>query len=137
MPYSIFKDITLIWKGKEYVIPSDRVMGAIACAEQYVTLHELHQNAAGGTIKLTTLAAAYAGVLQYAGVKNVDVESVYGAMFEKNSGRDVILKAIEGLILMMVPPSAMNKVEDDEGGKGNRQTRRTAMRLSRKHTKRL
>lgn len=105
----IFEVISLTWKGEEYKIEPNRVMGAIASIEEYVTLKELHESGGKGTLKLAALAQGYAAVLQYAGA-TVTADEVYASMFEKGSGRDMIVGAVNGLISMMVPPSSLRKL---------------------------
>jgi hypothetical protein len=132
----VFQDVHLEWKGKRYTIPSNKMMGAIARIEQHVTLKELYVAAADrGTLKLGTLAAAYGSVLRYAGAA-VDDEDVYSGMFQ-DGAQDAIIGALEGLMAMMIPPSATAAKPggDVKPGNPNRRARRAAASLSRKRTK--
>jgi hypothetical protein len=107
-------------------------MGAIACVEQHVTLHELYLGSATGAVKLSNLSAAYAAVLTYAEAKGATQEAVYASMFGQDTGRDIIFEAIRGLLVMMIPPQDLQKETTDP--KANRQIRRAASSLSRKRT---
>ena len=132
----VFEDITLGWNGKTYIIPSDRVMGAVNRIEEHVPLKELHdQMADRGTVKLGKLAAAYSSVLQYAGAK-VSVDEVYGGLFGEGA-TEAVMGAVEGLMSMLIPPTALTsgQAKVKSPGKPPRQARRVAASLSRKRSK--
>lgn len=114
----IFEDIKIEWDGDEYVVPSNRVMGAIARVEEFVTLKELSefsQKPEGA--KYAKLSQAYATLLRYAGAK-VEDEEVYEAMFPKNSAdedfRARLYAALGGLLKTMLPPRSLS-VTVEEG----------------------
>lgn len=125
---SLFEQITLRYDNgdgsglQEYVIPPEKVFGAIAVVEEHVTLKEL-TNAVSrmGQVSLTRLALAYSSVLRYAGAKNVTHEQVYSNMFSQDTGQNV-LAAVNGLLGLMIPPSAIEaaakKVEEETGKPG-------------------
>lgn len=104
---AVFEDIRLEWGGEEFVIPSDRVMGAIMRVEEHVTLAELHEDAAKRrTVRMGRLASAYGSLLRYAGARVSDDE-VYAGMFSGAEKSEATMTAMQGLMMMMVPPSAM------------------------------
>lgn len=112
----IFEDIKIEWDGDEYVVPSNRVMGAIARVEEFVTLKELSefsQKPEGA--KYAKLSQAYGTLLRYAGAK-VEDEEVYEAMFPKNSAdedfRARLYAALGGLLKTMLPPRSLSTVEE-------------------------
>lgn len=100
----VFKDIELEWQGKSYVIPANRVMGAIAVIEDVVTLKEIYEAGAKGRMKLSKISAAYGAVLRYAGADLKD-EDVYSGMFSGESSAAAASDAVMGLLSMMIPPT--------------------------------
>lgn len=106
---SIFKEVTLTWKGETFTIAPDHVLRAIAIVEERVTLHELMKFQQRGTAPLSTLSSAFASVLRYAGAKVTD-EEVYAAMFSGDQAISVG-QAISALLLMMVPPGVGESAE--------------------------
>ncbi len=132
-----FDAVTLAWAGSNYVIPSNRVMGAIARIEDVVTLEELGRYGERGTMPIAKLAMAYGAVLRYAGAK-VEDEDVFTGMFSDGQKQSDIVTAMMSLLSMMLPPRAMQSRDGDDPPKGNPPSRRTpgtATRLSRKPTK--
>ena len=99
---SIFEEVTLSWKGEDYKIPPDRIMGAIAKIEDVITLKELSDFAIKGDAPMAKMAIAYATVLRYAGAK-VNEAEVYSAMFDVGHNTN-ILTCINALLTMMIPP---------------------------------
>lgn len=114
----IFAEVTLSWKGREHVIPPDRMMGAIAVVEEGITLIELHMAQMTGRIPLAKVSMAYARVLRYAGAVARDDE-VYNALFSKADNPDKVnsLRAMETLLLLMVPPDTYKNAEVTPKGK--------------------
>lgn len=108
-----FDDIRLNWQGTDYVIPANKVMGAIARIEDVITLTELIQMSRQGKVKFASIAAAYAGVLRYAGVQISD-EQVYLGLFQDNNAA-VVNAALAGLLQMMLPPDASSKKDAPQG----------------------
>lgn len=100
----MFEATTFNWKGRDFTIPPDRIMGAIASVEDVVTLGELATMQSGTSINLSKIAKAYATVLRYAGA-DATWEDVYGSLFGDGNGK--VMVALRTLMLMMVPPSVM------------------------------
>lgn len=132
---SIFDDIRLEWGGREYVIRSNRVMGAIARIEDVVTLDELRRYGEKQTAPLGKMAMAYGSVLRYAGAVVADDE-VYAGMFAGESGgADAMAASIYSLLEMMLPPGPMPAAGDEkELPPGNGKP--AAARSSKKRTRR-
>lgn len=132
---SIFENITLEWGGKQFVVPSNRVMGAIARVEEVVTLKELSEFAqAPGGAKFAKLAMAYGTLLRYAGAK-IEDEEIYRGLFRRNDDQDVsstLYASISGLLAMMVPPdvltSGVSEEETPSGGKSTPAAARSSQR---------
>lgn len=95
---AIFEDVTLGWKGTEYVVDSSKVMRLIAKVENEITLQELITSP-----KMTSLAFAYSAALNYAGA-SVNPDEVYEALFTKDSSVK-ISDAVGALLVVMMPPS--------------------------------
>lgn len=101
-----FRDINIEWKGKPYVIPANRVFGAIARAEEHILLDELAQGARTGRLPLTKAAKAWEAVLRYAGCRDVSAEDIYADMFSREDTEGK-MQAVLGLTIlqaMMIPP---------------------------------
>ena len=99
---SVFDDVTFIWQGEEFTVPSDKVMGLIATVEQHVKAHELSVEDYK-TVGEGRLSMAYSAALRYAGAK-VTAEEVYLACFDPASAR-MRVDILTGLMLMFVPPA--------------------------------
>lgn len=118
-----FEETKLLWQGKEYTIPSNRMMGAIARIEDVVTLSELRAFSTRGGAPVGKLAMAYGAMLRYAGADVTD-DDVYITLF---AGGDqvAIITAIKNVMLMMVPPAMRKDVEagrsvkEEGAAKGN------------------
>lgn len=129
---SIFKPVTLKWRGTDYVIEPTRVMRAIAIVEDYVTLHELAvMTEERHTIKTSRIAMAYAALLQYAGAKDATEETVYLGMFRGNeNSQQLVASSITGLLTMLIP----HTLEEGQSATGeqspNRAERRKRKRAS-------
>lgn len=114
---SVFEPIHMEWNGEKFTIPANRVLGAIARIEEHVTLNELRTDAGGrGTVRMVVLSRAYASVLRYAGAAVAD-EEVYESIFEKTGGARM-LEAIQGLMMLMIPPSKLRSPEAGKTTKG-------------------
>lgn len=97
---SVFQEVTFIFKGNEYKIPSNKIMMLISNIEDIVTLSDL---TTGKGPKLSKLAEAYCFCLNYAGGK-FQIEDVYESMFgTENAGN--VQGSITNLVMLMVPPS--------------------------------
>lgn len=99
----IFDPVTLTWKGADFEVAPDKIMGLIARIEEIVTLSEIHAAAQKGGMPLAKLAMAYGACLRYAGAK-VDDAEVYASFFAAGGG-EAIPAAVQALLMMMVPPS--------------------------------
>lgn len=102
----IFEEITLGWDGKQYKIPANRVMAAIGVVEKHVTLGELAKwQADPEKLRLTQLTAAYGAIIRFAGA-TVSDEQIYAGLFQQG-GQTQVVAAIQGMLMMMIPPSAL------------------------------
>lgn len=109
---SIFEPVVLEWEGKDYTVPSSKVMGLIGAVEQHVSLSRLL-----GTPGHREVAYGYWAALRYAGCK-VAVEEVYSALFGNSGTRYIEIG--QQLAVMMIPPehlqsSTGSNEEADEG----------------------
>ena len=116
---SVFDDVKIKWDGKEYTIPSNRVMPLIERIEDHVSFGDL----AGKKPKIGKIASAWAEVLRYAGA-SVSDEQVYADMF-KSATSGQIHTAISGLLMIMVPPEALQKKTDSGPVKESASTSQT------------
>lgn len=133
-----FDDVTLTWGGVNYMIPSNRMMLAIARIEDHVSLEDLDVSASQRP-KRAKVAMAFASVLRFAGA-NVTDEQVYAGMFDKATAASSIA-ALQTLAMMMIPKSALEEATKRIAAgelvpkKGNRRARRAQASSSRKRTK--
>ena len=109
---SRFQPIDLVWNGKTYTIPANRMLGAIARIEEHLTLSELADQQGGGKsvrvrVPLVKLSMAFAAVLEYAGAKGVDAEEVYCSIFEGGDTAGVAQTSVMALLQMMAPPESI------------------------------
>lgn len=102
---AIFQPVKLGWNGKDYTIPADRVLGAIAVIEEHISFLELIA-ATRGHAPLVAISRAFAGVLRYAGGEISDDE-VYAGMFRESAQKQAV-DAVNTLLVMMVPPDELN-----------------------------
>lgn len=103
-PASVFAEVKLEWEGELYVVPPDRIFGAIFTIEKHVTLTELHAMVTNKAFRLTQISAAYAALLTYAGASKITAEQVYAGMF--GAGETVqqhIMAACMSLLMLMIP----------------------------------
>lgn len=107
---SLFKPVTLTWRGQEYTVPADQVMMMIAKVEDILTLPEL-MNPKGRP--LAKISMAYGVALRHAGAKASD-EEIYGAMFTAGEQAAASASAVQGLLMMMVPPSAVESKHQEK-----------------------
>lgn len=107
---SSFDDIRLTWNGQTFVIPSDRVLGAIARVEDVITFHELLAYSGRSTAPVGKLAEAYGILLRYAGADVTD-DAVYVGMFGNltEGFGGTVRESIETLMLMMIPKDERQK----------------------------
>lgn len=100
----LFDDIKLEWAGKAYIIPANKVLGAIARIEEIVSIRELAACARESTLPVAKLSMAYGSVLRYAGAE-VDDEDVYAGIFSGGDHAHQVATAVGGLLAMMIPNS--------------------------------
>lgn len=103
---SVFKDVTLFYKGDEFTVKSDEILRLIAKVEGEISIQELTRSEGP---PLSKLALAYTVALQYAGAK-ANHDEVYHGLFSGESGSNVS-QALTGLLLMMLPPSTYQPAE--------------------------
>lgn len=130
---AIFQAVTLNWEGRDYIVPADRVMGAIGVVEDVVTFPELVQGLQVGKPSMLKLARAYGAILRYAGATASD-EDVYAGMFVPGELQRHITTAINTLMVLMTPPGAMRNAEPAEG---NAQAADPSKSLNRSSRRRL
>lgn len=113
----IFDDITFGWDGREYKIPSNRVLGAIARIEEIMTFQELVIYQARGTLPLVKLSQAYGSALRYAGAIVTDEQVYYGMFSGSDDKNSRMVTALTTLLMMMVPKD-MKQVGGGSATKG-------------------
>jgi len=111
MRESVFDDVKIKWDGKDHTVTSDRVMGLIERIEEHISFADL----SGTKPKIGKIAGAWAEALRYAGAR-VTTEEVYAGMF-KSATSGQINTAISGLLLIMIPPEALQKKTVNGKGK--------------------
>lgn len=94
---AIFEDVTLGWKGDEYVVESTNLLKLIAKVEREITIEQLCNDTG---IPRAALAMAYTVALTHAGAK-VSHDEVYLALFKDG---ETMVAAVSGLLSMMMPP---------------------------------
>lgn len=100
---SIFKDVTITWGGKDFVVPAERVMGLVCVVEDAVTIEDL---CGGNGVKRGKTAKAFAAALNYAGCA-VSEQDVYSVLFA--GGGVAVTAVINSLLMMMIPPEHLQK----------------------------
>ena len=145
-----FKEFRFTWAGTERVIPSDKVMSAIARVEEHVTLPELSQMAQGRGPKMMALSQALWELLNMTG-QPVPLDEVYAGLFTDNKTAQQVSALATVLIMLMVPESTKeqwkkdfearneqitSEVEATLRGNGNRRARRAAASSSKQRSKR-
>lgn len=112
---SIFSEVVLTWKGREYKIPPHRIMKGIACIEEHFTLADVMRWGKSGSAPLAKLSQGYAALLRYAGVPVLD-EEVYEQMFQAGEMVGIVSDAIGSMLNMMIPP---DRTKGEKEGVGN------------------
>jgi hypothetical protein len=129
---TLFEDQTLMWKGENYVIRSDRVLGAIAVIEEHITFTEM-LTASQGRPPLVKISRAFAALLRYAGCKVSD-EEMYRSIFDLEANiMERVETALLTFLLMMTPPAQLTSSQAKGAASGNR---RAASRPSKRSTRR-
>lgn len=111
---AVFDDIRLRWKGQDYVVRANRVMGALARIEDVITFGALYSHMQRGDVPLVKLSQAYGAVLRYAGAR-IEDEEIYAGMFDEAS-RDAVMAALQALMEMMLPPAARKTAATADAG---------------------
>lgn len=114
---AIFNEIRLSWDGREFVIPAERVMGAIAEVEEVATFPDLVIMTRGGRPNVSKVARAYAALLRYAGAALSD-EEVYAGMFRAGETHTQVLTALNALVMLMMPPTAIAEATSEGNLRG-------------------
>lgn len=104
----MFDKVKIEFKGEEFTVPANKVFGLIAEIEEHITIQDLHEKP-----KNTAIAKAYAAAIRYAGGE-ASVVDVYEQLFDSSSSLN-IRSAITNLVMMMVPPSALNSAKEEGG----------------------
>lgn len=99
--------IKIAWEGKEYVIPDDRVMLAIAKVEEIVTLPELGDMLETGKVQFSRVAMAYGAILRYAGAQITD-RDVHAGLFNRPGKPAETLATVSILLALLLPPDFVN-----------------------------
>lgn len=126
----VFDDIHLNWQGRDYVIPANKVMGAIARIEDVITLTEIYEASQQRSVKFSRVSSAYGAVLRYAGADVTD-EAIYAGMFAGQSAAAAVRDALTGLLSMMIPPSAKTIQKEAPRGNASKAGTRSSNRPSR------
>lgn len=101
----IFEEVRLSWGGKDYVIPPNDILRAIAKVEEVMTLGDLGNAQGQGRIPYAKLASAFGVLLRHAGATVTD-EDVYNDIF-KGGPKEMAkasLACIGTLMSLMIPP---------------------------------
>lgn len=116
---AIFEPIVLAWNGRDYTIPPDQVMRAIAKVEDVFTMAQLNGHMQRADIPLAKLACAYAAVLRHAGARVTD-EEVYDGMFSGGATalQTRALAAMSALLVMMIPPAHLRQKVEEKTAQG-------------------
>lgn len=124
---AIFQTIELFWDGEPYVIPPERVLGAVAEIEEIVTLPDL-LTMLGGKMTMAKLSRAYGVLLRYAGAKLTDDE-VYGGLVKRGETFEQMQTACMALLGVMIPPESLREAP----ASGNRPRAQAARSKSSRH----
>lgn len=126
---AIFQKIELGWGEDNFVIPPERVMGVIAEIEEIATFPEIVRMRPAPNF--SKLARCYAAALRYAGARVTD-EDVYAGMFRGDQTHVQVLGALDAIMNMMMPPSALAK-DAGAASEGNQGRAPKARSSSSKH----
>ena len=105
----MFKPITLSYKGAEYEVPANKVLGLIAEIEEHVNVVQLNSPE---TLKYSSLARAFAAAIWYAGGR-ADPDEVYELLFD-HGGASSVRNVVSSLIMLMVPPSVIESHKEED-----------------------
>ena len=102
---SIFHEVGLTWKGTEYTVPSDKVMGLIEVVEEVITIEELTST---DKIQRAKISKAYAVALRYAGAADATQQEVYTSFFDPTKFVEM-QTIVTSLLMMMIPPEHLQQ----------------------------
>lgn len=129
----MFNDVSLFWKGKEYKVPPNKMMGLIGGIEEYFTHEKLIYiitsiSIASEKSKIDNLEAlkhldiprvkmaqAYGYALRYAGANATD-EEVWSSLFGED-GVTVVVVALEALMRITSPPEEFKEKKPQAAAK--------------------
>ena len=106
---AIFQPIRLCWHGKDFTIPAERVLGAIAGVEEVMTFPDIVLMGSGGRPNMSKVARAYGVLLRYAGA-HVGDDEVYEGLFEPGTNHAQVLAALNTMVVIMTPPSTIASI---------------------------
>jgi len=127
------KDVTFVWKEKEYRVEAREVLPLIAKVEEVLTLAEMYNAAQKETLPLAKLSMAFGVALRYAGA-NVKDDEVYSGMFNPDDKMAAFV-AMNTLLSIMVPPEHLQEKSDGEPKK--KAAASGGGSTSKKHSKRV
>jgi hypothetical protein len=105
----VFDDVVLKWADKDYRIPANRMLGAIACLEAVITLQELGRYGPHGSVSMSKLSQAYGAILRYAGA-GVPDEEIYGELYADPTRGTLIDATFRQVLEVMLPPAQRNRL---------------------------
>ena len=114
---AIFQPIQLSWHSRDFTIPAERVLGAIAVVEEVATFPEIVQMI-NRNPNMSKVARAYGELLRYAGAR-VEDDEVYEGLFKPGTTHAQVILALKTMAAMMMPPSAMASLGDGAASEGN------------------
>lgn len=121
---SRFADLTLTWKGRDYIVKAGDMLGLIEVVEEIVTLPELER--VSKRFQKAKLARAYGAMLRYAGCHVDDVE-VHDEMFSIDAtDMQTMQDAIAFLYRVVTPPSWIAEKKSAPKKKSKKKRRRKA-----------
>jgi hypothetical protein len=94
---SVFEQVTISFKDKDYTIPPDRVMGLIEVLESIIPVEDILDTKP----PRAKIARAYSQAIRYAG-GDVSQDEIYSEFF--TGGLVAVRDAITALVMMMIPP---------------------------------
>jgi len=115
---AIFQPIKLSWHDRDFTIPAERVLGAIAVVEDVATFPDIARMINRGEPNFSKVARAYGALLRYAGASVLDDE-VYAGLFNPETMQAQVLTALNLLAVMMTPPSAILSLGGGAASEGN------------------
>ena len=103
---SVFKDVTLEYKGDEYTVKANELLRLIAKIESEISISELTREQGP---PLSKLALAYTIALNCVGAR-ANHDEVYEQLFS-TEGAVSVANAVPGLLTLMLPPATYQPAE--------------------------